>query len=624
MNSLTALDLLLAISLLTTLLMLVAGHLRAAGWLAVVLYGMQMSILAVMGIAFNTTPNVVVSNLHISILGNSLQWSMSGLGWFFAIITVAAALLTTWFAAGAWSAQRNDRRILHSAMALNVFAMLLLLSSGDLLSLFIGWELVSWASYLMMAQRGGAAIHSALRYILYATAGAVAILAGILLIQSKTGALDYASVHSYLASVSPAMLWTLMLLFASGFLIKMAAVPFHLWQAKAYSLTPGPGAAFLGAISSRMGLFGLVILFVSLIGPHRLLELSIPYTFLDARELWMWVAAITIVVPTFIALTQSDARMLLAWHGIGQGGYMLIWILVGTPLGVAGGLLHVINHASYQAALFLAVTAVAYRTGTSDLDRLGGLVTRMPLSFVTMLLGIIGLAGLPPMNGFVSKWMVYKSLLNNGMPLLFLATVIGTLGTILSVYKLIHNTFLGQLRLEHENVREVPLSMIMPMLLLGAIAFITGYLPGLALDLVSPAQAFLKVAPLSYSLGGISNPTGSLNMLWVVTIMIVSIGIGALIFFAGNRSSRVGQFDNYAGGHFLSSDMRYHYSHNFYAGLMRVIGPWYRGSVQWLEAGLVSISNFSADLAHGVYRNAYTSLYLLVTVVAGLTWVIFG
>ena len=113
-------------------------------------------------------------------------------------------------------------------------------------------------------------------------------------------------------------------------------------------------------------------------------------------------------------------------------------------------------------------------------------------------------------------------------------------------------------------------------------------------------------------------------MIWVVSILIVSIGIGALIFYGGNRTTRVHQFDNYAGGHFLSSDMRYHYSHNFYAGLMRVIGPWYRGSVQWLEAGLVSISNFSADLAHGVYRNAYTSLYLLVTVVAGLTWVIFG
>ena len=621
------LDLLLITALLTIVLTGVIGDRRMNGWFATALYGIQLLFLVAMGLQFTqggANVHLISSAMTVTIFGNALTWQMSGLGWFFAVITVGAALFTSWYAAGAWSEQRQGMRLFHVALAVNVFSMLLLLSSGDLLSLFIGWELVSWASYLIMTQRGGAAAVAAFRYILYATAGAVAILAAIILLQQKAGSLDYESVRLYLAQAPNALVWVIMLLFVSGFLIKMAAVPFHLWQAAAYSQTPGPAAAFLGAISSRMGLFALAIVLINLIGITRLVDMSIPYTFLDARTLLSWVAAITIIVPTFIALTQTDARMLLAWHGIGQGGYMLLGILVASPLGVSGGLMHVFNHASYQAALFLAVTSVVYRTGTADLDRLGGLVTRMPLAFTTMLLGIIGLAGLPPMNGFVSKWMVYKSLLDAGMPLLFLASVIGTLGTILSVYKLIHNTFLGQLRLEYRDVKEVPWSMSLPMLLLGGIAFITGYLPGLVLDMAAPAQAVLGIAPLPHHLGGVSAATGSLNMIWVVSILIVSIGIGALIFYGGNRTTRVHQFDNYAGGHFLSSDMRYHYSHNFYAGLMRVIGPWYRGSVQWLEAGLVSISNFSADLAHGVYRNAYTSLYLLVTVVAGLTWVIFG
>ena len=120
----------------------------------------------------------------------------------------------------------------------------------------------------------------------------------------------------------------------------------------------------------------------------------------------------------------------------------------------------------FAAALLMAVFAVMYRTGTTDLNKLGGLVTRMPLSFLVLLFGIISLAGIPPMAGFVSKWMVYRSLLTEGMPLLFVASVIGTLGTILSVYKLIHNMFLGQLRVEHEDVREAPLSMLVPMLVL--------------------------------------------------------------------------------------------------------------------------------------------------------------
>lgn len=628
MNALLGnLDLLLATALLTIVMIFFIGNHRISGWVATGLYAVQLLFMITMGLHFTQHADsipVISSALSLTIFGNHLVWQMSGLGWFFAAITIGAAMFTTWYAAGAWSDKREDMRLFHVAMATNVFSMLLLLSSGDLLSLFIGWELVSWASYLIMTQRGGAAANAAFRYILYATAGAVTILAAIILLHQKAGSLDFDTVGNYLVQASDALVWVTMLLFATGFLIKMATVPFHLWQAAAYSHAPGPAAAFLGAISSRMGLFALAIVLINLIGVARLVDMSIPYTFLDARTLWAWVAAITIIVPTFIALTQTDARMLLAWHGIGQGGYMLLGIMVASPLGVAGGLMHVFNHASYQAALFLAVTSVVYRTGTSDLDRLGGLVTRMPLAFTTMLLGIIGLAGLPPMNGFVSKWMVYKSLLDANMPLLFLAAVIGTLGTILSVYKLIHNTFLGQLRLEYRDVKEVPWSMSAPMLLLGGIAFITGYLPGLVLDMAAPAQAVLGIAPLPHHLGGVTVASGSLDMIWVVSILIVSIGIGALVFYGGNRTVRVHQFDNYAGGHFLSADMRYHYSHNFYAGLMHVIGPWYRGSVQWLEAGLISISNFSADLAHGMYRNAYTSLYLLLTVVAGLTWVMFG
>jgi len=622
MSMFSSLDLLLGVSLLTVLLMLGLGQQRQAGWLALASYVIQLILLTVMGTQLADSPGLgIQSGIGLSVMGNPLSWSMTGLGWFFALITVGAAVFTAWFAAGSWSLNHEGMRLYQVAMALNVFAMLLLLSSGELLSLFIGWELVSWASFLIMAQAGGKAVQAAFRYLVYAMAGAVAILAAIILIKVNAGSFSYGAARDYLAGAPPHMLWLFIGLFGSGFLIKLAMVPFHLWQAKAYSLTPGPAAAFLGAISSRMGLFAIAAVIINLIGVDRLIQLDIAYTFLSARDLWLWIAAITIVVPTFIALTQTDARMLLAWHGIGQSGYMLLGIMVASPLGVAGGLMHVFNYATYQAALFLTVTAVAYRTGTTNLDRLGGLVTRMPLTFVAMLLGIIGLAGLPPMNGFVSKWLVYKALLAEEMPLLFLAASIGTLGTVLSVYKLIHNTFLGQLRLEHENVQEVPWSMVIPMLALGGIAFITGYMPGLALDLVAIAQAAMGIPALDYHLGGVSTASGSLDMLWVVSILLGGIGIGALVFFSGNRSSRVHQFDNYAGGHFLTADMRYHYSHNFYPGLMRVIGPWYRGSIQWLESGLVSITAFSTSLSLGIYRSRFASYYLLFTVVAMLLWV---
>ncbi len=621
----TLLDDLLLLSALTVILLLVSRRLPASGWYATLLFGGQFIALLRMGaLGYGAAP--ITASLQLEVLGHSIGWRFDGLSWLFALITIGAGVTCSWYAAGPWSAhyrrQGGNPWLLQLVLALNLFSMLLLLASGDLLALFIGWELVSWSAFLLMALNGGAASRAAFRYISYAMGGAMAILAGLGLVWASAGSLQYADLTGAVQTMDSGRLWALVLLFGSGFAVKMGLLPFHLWQAAAYAETPGPGASFLGAVSSRMGLYGLFLLLVQLIGLARISELSIPYSFLDARELLMWVAALTIILPTYTALRQNDARMLLAWHGIGQGGYMLLGMLLGDPMGSAGGLLHAFNYATYQAPLFMAVYAVVYRTGTSDLNRLGGLITRMPLSYLTMLIGIIGLAGLPPMNGFVSKWLIYRALINDGQPLLFLAAVIGTFGTILSVYKLIHNMFLGQLRLEHVEIREAPWSMILPMLLLSSVVFITGYMPGLALDWVAAAQTALGLPPLAHTLGGVESPLGSLDMIWVCSLLFAGFGVGALLFYGGNRTKAVHQLDNYAGGHFLTAETRYHYSDHFYAGLMRQIGPLYRNSFLWLEDATLSVARTLGSAMESLYSQFQPALYLLATLLFGLLWVL--
>jgi NADH-quinone oxidoreductase subunit M len=619
----TPLDLLLVVSALTALALLALGHLRAAGALAPALYAAQLLVLLGMGLPAGSA---VPSSLHLTVLDQPMTWRYDALSWFFALITLGAALFSAWYASGVWMARHRAHgaspRLFHAALALNVLTMLLLLGSGDFLSLFLGWELVSWASFLLMALAGTLATRAALRYITYAMAGAMAILGGLALLFTATGSLEYVRVVAALPGLSGGQAWTLVLLFGGGFAVKMGLLPFHLWQAAAYAETPGPGAAFLGAISARMGLYAIIVVLVQVLGLARLEGLEVPFTLLSARDLLAWVAVLTIVLPTYVALKQNDARYLLMWHGIGQGGYMLVGVVVGSAMSSAGGLLHVFNYAATQAALLLTVYAVIHRTGTSDLNKLGGLVTRMPLSFLTLLFGIISLAGLPPMSGFVSKWLVYRSLIAEGAPLLFLATIIGTLGTILSVYKLIHNMFLGQLRLEHVDVREVPPSMLAPMLTLATIVFVTGFMPGLVLEWVAAAQAAIGLPPIAYTLGGVDSTQGSLDMRWIVGVLFAGFGIGALLFYSAGPSRRVHQLDNYAGGHFLSADVRYQYSDNFYAGLMHLIGPWYRGSFQWLENGVASATDLLARGTVGLYRAVQPTAYLLAASVIALAWVV--
>lgn len=614
------LDLLLLCALIAVPLSLLIAPYRLGRWLLVALYATQLTLLLMM-----ETGAVTQSHLSLELLGNPVGWRLDDFGWFFALITVGIAGFVAAYAAGEWSQTNGSQgvslRWLYGGLQINVLAMLLLLSAGDFISLFIGWELTSWAGVILMVIGGKDAIQAAKRYIVYALAGGMAVFAGLLMTHAAVGSLQFAALQTVASELGIGQLWTITLLFIVGFSIKMAILPFHLWQPPAYAYSPGPASAFLGAISARMGFFAIGLVVLRLIGVEQLLSLSLWRDWIDLRDLLAWAGALTAIIPTYVALRQNDARLLLGWHGVGQGGLMLLGLMVMDRLGTAGGLLHVFNYASYQAILLMAVFAVIHRTGTADLNRLGGLVARMPLTFLAMLIGIIGLAGLPPMNGFVSKWMVYRALVSEGMPLLFVASVISTLGTVLSVYKLLHNTFLGQLRLEYEEVREAPWSMTVPMLLLCVIVFVTGVAPGLVLPYVAAAQQAIGLEPVNFALGGIESAAGSLDMLWITGVLFAGFGIGAVLFYGiGGRSRRVHQLDNYAGGHFLTADVRYQYSDNFYAGLMHRIKPWYRNSFSWFESSLVSVLGTVSGLARGFFEQSSPAHWALAGTTVVMTW----
>jgi formate hydrogenlyase subunit 3/multisubunit Na+/H+ antiporter MnhD subunit len=593
----------------------------SGSWLQPLLYLLQLLLIAGMMMTLEQQGGFP-SALHLSLLGYEVGWLLDGLGLYFALITVGAALFVSLYMAGAWGQnyqqQGGSLHLLHFVLALNVLTMLLLLASDDLLSLFIGWELASWSAFVLMALAGGSGWRAASRYLIYAMGGAMLIFAALAMVAAELGTLQLDAVSDSIGRFSAAEAGLLLALTMVGFGIKMGVVPFHLWQAPAYAGAPGPAAAFLGAISSRLGLYAMVVVLFKL-AEGRWFSLALGG--ISAQTLLAWIAAATILFPTFTAMRQNDARELLAWHGIGQGGYMLLGVVMMDSLGVAGGMLHIFNHATYQAALFLAVTAVIYRTGSSDLNRLGGLVVRMPLTFVTMLVGIIGLAGLPPMNGFVSKWLVYRSLLDQGEVLLFVAAVAGTLGTILSVYKLLHNTFLGSLRLEHQQLREVEWSMLLPMLLLSVLILLTGIFPGIVLLWVEDAVGPMGLLMPLYTLGGVVDDGGSLDMRIVTAVLLAGMAIAALLFYrGGGPSRRVHPLDNYAGGHFLHTTNHYHYSNNFYAGLMHLIKPWYRALFQRAEDGVVRTLRLLAEMVGNLSHPIHSGRLALLLLVVLLWW----
>ncbi|MCB1738241.1 MAG: NADH dehydrogenase subunit, partial [Gammaproteobacteria bacterium] len=325
------LDQLLLFAFITGAVASFIGDRRIAGMLLAILYfGQFLLLIKLAPLGYGAVP--VISAWQPELFGETLVWRMDALAWYFAMITVAAGWLVTWYASGEWGAGYRERGgnigLLHTAIAANVAAMLLLLCSGNLLSLFVGWELVSWAGFLLMAmngrESGGMSGPAGLRYITYATVGAMALLVALAMVHHATGSFEYIDLIDAMDGMRPATVIALVASFGLAFAIKLGLLPFHLWQAPAYAYAPGPGGAFLAAISSRVGVWGAALVFGQLIGIAQIAGIDVIPGWLDMRDIFLWASALTIVLPTFTALRQNDARLLLAWHGIGQGGYMLL------------------------------------------------------------------------------------------------------------------------------------------------------------------------------------------------------------------------------------------------------------------------------------------------------------
>ena len=279
---------------------------------------------------------------------------------------------------------------------------------------------------------------------------------------------------------------------------------------------------------------------------------------------------------------------------------MILGIAYGTAFSVAGGIFHTLNHAIYIVLLYFSVGAVEYRTGTRNLNNLGGLIKKMPVAFLGGLLGISGLIGIPLTNGFVSKWLIYKSLILNRSPFLAFAALIGTWGTILSVYKFLHNIFLGQLPSKYSEIKKSPFSMQFPIIVFSTAIILFGVLPGIPLYIVRKMMIGMGFESYGVKIWGISSGTGNLNTLNIFFAVLLVI-LGVYIFYrTGFKSKRVLQEDTYAAGHYIPKD-KYAYTAEFYAPLFYIIKPIFREWVNIFIEKLTVLGNNLSDRIRRLY-----------------------
>ncbi len=552
-----------------------------------------------------------------AVFGSGLSVGLTDLSWWFVLMIAGITVLTSFFTLGSLR-DAAAYPMYYGWLFLKVFGMIGLVMSRDLLTFFIMWEIMSWATYFVMQQGREDARTAALGYLVYAIVAGMVLLGGVLFIRQAAGSFEFSAITAYMAGADFGILLISALLVLVPFLIEAAVYPAHGWLPSAYASAESSMTAYLSSISTRMGLFALILFVFSVFGLGAIDRIALTSR-LNLRMVLLVLAALTAVLPTYTALFQHDAKRLLTWHSIGQGGYMLLGLATASTLGTAGGLMHIFNYMTYVALIIFSIAAVEYRTGTTNLNKLGGLIVKQPLAFLGMLFGIIGLAGIPPMNGFVSKWFIYRSLILGGYPFIALAAFIATVGTIMSVYKLIHNMFLGQLPERYDKVKEVGWLMRLPIMILMAVVLGTGVFPGLILQWIARIQGSLGIEPIAWTLGGVAEVAGDLNMMVIMAVFTSCIAVGGIIFLLGGKRRIVSQYDNYAAGHFLNKNVAYNFNYHFYSAFEHIFGKLYDAApVKKIERNLGRFVHTAADYTRRFFTgqiNTYAAYYVAAIVI---------
>jgi len=421
------------------------------------------------------------------------------------MFALAAALV--WFCstlyATAWL--RDDPApVRYQAVSLVLLAANLgVVLAGDLMTLYVCFEILGLASLLLVIHDGSRrARRAGIKYFWMMLGGGIALLAGIFLLQALTGSSELRALPPETGD-SP-LLWAAFGLLLIGFGVKAGMVPLHVWLPDAHPVAPPPASALLSGVMIKVGAYGIFrclnLLFMSESGDAWALTARMGLIVL-------WIGLVTMLVGAILALAQQQAKRLLAWSSVSQMGFVLAGLGAGACLGAkgamasAGGLLHVVNHGLFKGALFLGIGAVAMRAGTADMDRLGGLWRKMPLTFAAMLIATAGVTGVPLFSGFASKSMIHHGIVQaaeqtGGLPAvaewIFLAA---SAGTVAYFIKLIVYVFVRKPRHDKsDSVREAPAAMLAAMLLLAVPIVLLGWRPDWVLkDLVGPGLLALMI-----------------------------------------------------------------------------------------------------------------------------------
>lgn len=476
----------------------------------------------------------------------------------------------------------------HSPRAYYPSALLLIVSivgtitCRDMLCFLVFWELMTLSSWMAVAFGQDAARARTVRcYFISVHIATACLLLATAILYSGSHSLGFdevARTMDSMARTNPALLHTVLALLFVAFATNAGLLPFGAWLPETHPLAPSPSSALLSGAMIKIGVYGVARFFFVMA--------AMP----DFAIIWGGIIAVLGTLSIFLgavtALRQDDAKRVLTFHSTSQVGYM--WLALGTSLCLANtsqligalalvaGLFHMFNHCCYKPLLFLNVGAAECSTGTRDLNKLGGLGSVMPVTLCAALIASLSISGMPPLNGFASKWLIYQSTFQGGLSkplflLLGLVALFVSLVTLASFMKLLGSVYMGKKsEVTAQVVGEVPASMQVPQAVLALPCVALGVAPVLALmvlygaaaDVLGPAgmpgyAALFGTDPTGVALASVGawKPAAMLAALAGCTV-----AAGAVLKLASAPSRAVASW--YGGEELAADEVRYR-AHGF-------------------------------------------------------------
>ncbi|MEW5867651.1 MAG: hydrogenase 4 subunit B [Chloroflexota bacterium] len=435
--------------------------------------------------------------------------------------------------------------------------MLLVVTVANAMYFLVFWETMTLASYFLVIfeTEKKESIKAGYIYMLVAHAGTALIMLAFLILYQRSGSFDFIAFSQ--SPLSPILKNLVFLLAFIGFGAKAGMVPLHFWTPDAYSAAPSHASALMSGVMKKTAIYGILRVCVDFLG----------------APVWWWgftilaFGALSTVLGVFYALVERDLKRLLAFSSVENVGIILMGIGTGmvgmaaeqpilVVLGFLAALYHLLNHAFFKGLLFLGAGSVIRQAGTQDLNKLGGLARRMPWTTVAFFAGTMAVSAIPPLNGFVSEWFTYQSLLTASSVPLFAMRVFSPLFAILLALagalalmvfvKAYGGAFTGPAHSSGaEKASEAPISMILSMVYLALGTLVLGIGAPLIAPLVGRvAAAFAGVPPLAVASGLQVFPAQATQAVLsppIVAILLIALLVVPLLVIALYGGFRAGK-----------------------------------------------------------------------------------